>query len=118
MLVVPGLFLLLVNCLWMGLVLSVFCARYRDIPTLIASILQILMFVTPIMWPPETLSGRKALIIDANPAHHLINLVRAPMLGRMAEPESWLVAIVLAVVGWAVAIAVFSRYRRWLPYWL
>jgi ABC-type polysaccharide/polyol phosphate export permease len=52
-LVVPGLALLIVNCVWISLLLGMFCLRFRDVQQLVAGLIQIAMFVTPIFWPPE-----------------------------------------------------------------
>ena len=49
-LVLPGLLLILLNGLWVCLLLGVLCARFRDIPQIIANLVQVTFFMTPIMW--------------------------------------------------------------------
>lgn len=117
LLVVPGFALLLVNLLWMSLLLGLLSARFRDIPQITANLLQVAFFLTPIMWLPELLKSRPA-VVAVNPLHHLIELVRAPLLGDEPAAVSWLFAGALAVVGWALTLVVFSRYRRRIPYWV
>ena len=46
-----GLVLIVLNGVWVGLLLGTICARFRDLPQIIASLMQIVFFVTPIMWP-------------------------------------------------------------------
>src|SRR5688572_9320031 len=55
LLLAPGFLLLSLNGVWLGVVLGILCARFRDIPTIIQNLLQVVFFVTPIFWPPELL---------------------------------------------------------------
>lgn len=43
-LAIAGLMLLLINLSWMALLLGVFCARYRDLPQIVANLLQVSFF--------------------------------------------------------------------------
>jgi len=61
LLLVPGLALVLVNEIWLTLFLGMFCLRYRDVQQFIMSIIQVLLFVTPIFWPPKRCRDRGGL---------------------------------------------------------
>lgn len=116
---IPGLMLTLLNLTWMALLLGVLCARYRDLPQIVASALQIVFYLTPIMWMPTLLPARAAMyLLDLNPAYHLLELIRMPLLGKAPSTSNWLVALTLAVLGWSIALAVFGRYKRRIAYWL
>lgn len=116
---VPGLVLVVVNLFWATLLMATVCARYRDIPQIITSALQIVFYLTPIMWLPHLLPQRaSAYIVDANPFYHLIEIVRAPLLGEAPQFENWAVSIAMAVLGWLVTLAFYGRYRRRIAYWL
>lgn len=116
---VPGFVLLLLNLIWMSLLLGTISARYRDIPQIIVSALQIVFYLTPIMWMPHLLPQRASTyILDANPAYHLLEIVRAPLLGQMPSMENWAVSIAMAVIGWAFTLAFYGRFRRRIAYWL
>lgn len=113
-----GLVLLAVNGLWIGLLFGTLCSRFRDIQPLIASILQITMFVTPIFWSPEMLSGRRAVIVDINIVYHMIAIIREPILGRMPPMASLAVVSAFAVVGLVTTALFYGRFRRRIPFWL
>jgi len=116
---IPGLALVVLNLIWGALLMSTICARYRDIPQIITSALQIVFYLTPIMWLPHLLPQRAgAYIVDANPFYHLIEIVRAPLLGEAPQLESWLVSLVMCVLGWLVTLTFYGRYRRRVAYWL
>ena len=57
LLVIPGFTLLCLNAVWIVVVLGTICARYRDFQQLVANILQVSLFLTPIFWSPDQLSG-------------------------------------------------------------
>ena len=86
LLAIPGLLLVTVNG-------TLFEPSHRnglgalsDIPQLIGSLVQIVFFVTPIMWKPELLQQR-AYIANLNPFFQMIELVRAPLLGSFPLTE-------------------------------
>ena len=75
------------------------------------------MFVTPVFWSASQLQGRRAIIVDANVLHHMIEIVREPLLGKMPALLSYMVCAGTAVVGWVFAYWLFARKRHRLAYW-
>ena len=117
LLAIPGLALVFINQIWIGILLAVISTRFRDIPPIVASLVQIMMFATPIMWPVSSL-GNATLLADINPVHHLIEIVRAPLLGQVPDTLSWIVTGAMAVVGMLFAAVVLRRASRLIVYWL
>jgi homopolymeric O-antigen transport system permease protein len=117
LLVVPGLLLLVLNSLWVAVLLGLLCARFRDIPQLIASLVQAIFFLTPILWSAEQLESHRELAAF-NPIYHLITIVRAPMLGETPTAANWIVALAVTGAGLAVAFLLFARYRGRIAYWV
>jgi lipopolysaccharide transport system permease protein len=88
-------------------------------PQIIQSIIQVIFYVTPVMWMRQTLPGDAGkLLIEWNPLFHLIDIVRAPLLGDMPSLLSWWVAIIMAGIGWVVAIQFYRRYIFKIAYWV
>jgi ABC-type polysaccharide/polyol phosphate export permease len=94
------------------------CVRFRDIPQIVASLLQVAFFLTPILWQPTMLSGRRVVVVDYNPFYHFVELIRGPLLGHDPSRLSWLVVAAITVVGWAMTLMLYSRYRSRIPYWV
>lgn len=118
-LVIPGLFLLFVNLAWISLITGIVCARYRDLPQIINSALQILIFLTPIMWMPNSLSERVGFyLVQLNPLYHFLELVRAPLLGQCPALASWVVVLLIGIGGWMVALYMYARYKNRIVFWL
>lgn len=118
LLVLPGLALLLINAAWVALLFGVICLRFRDLQQLVASLVQIAMFITPIFWPPALLSDLKFFVfVTLNPLFHLIEVVRMPLLGNVPPMGTYVAVAILTVIGWAVTFAVFRQFRRRIAYW-
>ena len=117
LLALPGLALLCLNGVWMGLLLGLVSARFRDVPPIVASILRIVFFITPIIWMPEMLPDR-VMLLDFNPFFHFLELVRAPLLGQAPELVSWLMVLGIMLGGWLMMFVLFYHYRRRIAYWV
>lgn len=63
LLIVPALAILTINGIWVSILLGMISARYRDVPPIVMSFVQVIFFVTPIFWPPEALG-----VLDAGAA--------------------------------------------------
>lgn len=112
-----GFALILVAAFFSSLILGPLCARFRDVPPIIASLLQIGFFMTPILWNPDLLPNRSA-VVDANPFYHFIEIVRDPLLGNPPSLFSWAFCLILTAVLAVVAVLFYSRYRKRVAYWV
>ena len=116
---VPGLILLLLNVFWMTLFLGTICSRFRDMPQIVNSLLQVFFYVTPVIWMPNSLNPRSAnLLMDPNPIYHLIQLVRAPLLGQNISLMNWGVSIGLSIFGIVFSGWFFGMYKKRIAYWV
>lgn len=113
----PAMATLLINGFWMALFLGLLSARFRDVPLIVGSVVQVLFFLTPVIWRPEMLPDR-ALFLQLNPFYHMIETLRAPLLGHAPSVENWLAVISIAVLGWAVTLFFYSAYRWRIAYWV
>jgi len=117
--VIPGLIVICANGVWVATLLGMIGARYRDMQQLIVSILQILMFITPVFWSPSQISGRaSAILVDLNPLVHYIEIIRQPLLGKSASLLDWQFVLACTVIGWFLTLFMYSRFRHRIAYWL
>jgi ABC-2 type transport system permease protein/lipopolysaccharide transport system permease protein len=112
----PALLLVLINGVCVSLILAPLCARFRDIPMIVASIMQLAFFMTPIIWTAETLEGR-GFVLAANPFYHFMEIIRAPLLGGTATTMNWAVCGGITIVMGLFAAFFFARYRARVVYW-
>lgn len=119
LLFLPGFLILTLNLMWISLLLGIICSRFRDLTQIVNSLLQVAFYMTPIIWMPSLLPARtKVMILDWNPFYHLMEIVRAPLLGATPTATNWLFCVLLLAVGWFVSIIFFNKYRNRIAYWL
>jgi len=114
---IPGFILFLANVAWMSLAAGVLSARYRDIPQIIANLIQVVFFLTPIFWSPTTLPKRPAFVL-LNPFYHLIEIVRAPLLGNIVPLEGWALCVGMAIAGFGITAWLYRHAYARIAYWV
>ena len=112
-----GMAIIVLNGVATALTLGTLGARFRDLPPLMLNITSMLFFVTPVLWQTQNL-GDRAWIALANPIYHLIELVRAPLLGEAVPVLSWEVALGFTAANLVVGLLFYARFRWRIPYWL
>lgn len=118
-LAVPGLLIVLLNGTWIALLVGTIAARFRDVQQMMQTLLQISMFVTPIFWPPESLSGlRRIFFVGLNPLYHLVAIVRDPLLGNLPRVNNYIAAILITTAGWLLTLYVYKKFRKRISYWI
>lgn len=117
LLAVPGFVLWLVLGLALSLLLGTLCARFRDIPPIIASIVQIAFFISAVIWPAEQL-GDMQYLLTFNPFYTLFEVVRGPLLGHVPALSVYLSALVSSAVILIATAMLFSRVRSRIAFWV
>ena len=118
LLIVPGLALVVLNAVWIGMLLGPLCARFRDLPQLIANVMNLAFFITPIMFRPAQIQERLWWVTQLNPFASLLEILRAPLLGQAPEFYHWVFAGTVTILGFAVAMPFYARFRGRIVYWL
>jgi ABC-type polysaccharide/polyol phosphate export permease len=113
----PGLLILLINGTWISIFFGMISARFRDIPPIVASLLQVLFFATPIIWSIEAL-GELRFIADMNPVFAAIDVIRAPLLGVSVGPYAWPLLIATTIIGCVTTFLFFARFRTRIAFWI
>ena len=117
LLAIPAVAVILVNGVWVALLLGMLCARFRDLPQLVAVLVNIAFLVTPVFWYRQMLAGRAALV-DFNPFYAFLEVVRSPLLGELPPLASVQIVVVATIGGWIVTFLVAARLQSRLTYWL
>lgn len=108
---IPGILVLFFAALGHIVICAYLGTRFRDLPHAMGSLLQVLFFVTPIMFPIKVLKERHLdFVYQYNPLYYLIDIVRHPILeGEFALPENYIFAVLYVVVVWLIAAIVAKR---------
>ena len=115
-----GFVVILLNLLWIGVLFSLIGARFRDMGQFISNIFMFAFLLTPIIWQADSMpaGGMRATLMRINPLYHLIELVRAPILGTSIAASSLYYVAVMTAVGWLAASLAYRRYARFVPIWV
>ncbi len=117
LLVIPGVLILFLNLAWMALFFGMFGARFRDIEYLLATLVPLLFFVSPVLYRPNYLPFNSVLIW-LNPLSHLIEVVRDPLLGVSPPWFVYATVISMLILGWSMTLFLFNVRRNRIAYWV
>jgi lipopolysaccharide transport system permease protein len=114
---IPGFVIVTLTLHSLALLIGILCARFQDVTQVVTSVMQMLMFLTPVFWYPE---GRVAVAkrLIYNPLYYLLELMRRPLLGEPLEPVFWIVGGSMCVACAVAALLLTAAKRRQLVYWI
>jgi len=115
--IIPGFLLLAVNGMWISILLGMVSARFRDVPPIVASFMQVLFFLTPVMWPVDAM-GEWQSLVALNPFFAAIDVIRGPLTGMPVNENSWLILLATSAVGSIAGFLLFARFRTRIAYWI
>ena len=113
-----GMAIFVANLGWMIILLGTVCARFRDVAQIVGNFVGMLFLVSPVMWLPDLIQGGRRVILDYNIVNYLMDLVRTPLLGEVPEARSYGVCLAVLVLGWALTLVFFTKFRRRIAYWV
>jgi lipopolysaccharide transport system permease protein len=117
LLAIPAFLLWLVVSVAIVTTLGALCARFRDIPPIVASGMQIAFFVSGVMWQPSQLKGYEYLLA-LNPFFSLLEIVRGPLLGEVPSSTIYISALAYSAVILVLSALLFARVRGRIAFWI
>ena len=113
-----GLLVVVFNGFLVALFLGMICARFRDLPQVVANLIQVSFFITPVLWRPEQVAADMPWLIYLNPFANHLTLVAGPLHGTAPDLYAYTYCLVLGAVLLVVVGAFFTRFRERIVYWL
>lgn len=114
----PGFFLLILNTAWISSVIAIISSRYRDVPQIVASVLHVLFYISPILFKPSLLPEKYSWITQYNPVTYMLDVTRSPALGILPVTDSWYVMGVMLICGWIFTFLIAGGFFRKIVYWI
>lgn len=96
----------------LGLILASVNTKYRDIKYILPFFVQLLLFLTPVIYPPSIL-GKYSWILALNPMTGVIKAARAVLFD--VQPVNWLllgISVVTTIVVCVVGVIYFKKTER------
>ena len=118
---VPGLLLLFLLGWGLATLFGLLHAHFTDTFYVVELGLQATFFLTPILYPPDSLRERLGLawMLDVNPLGALLEMIRGPLIaGQMPSAAGVLMATCFVACVGALACYALKRCERTLVYWV
>ncbi len=93
----------------LGLILSAWNVRFRDVKYAVPFFLQMGLFVTPIIYPIESVPARFRPIIALNPMTGVVEAARYAFLGGAVQLDLILISLLVSVVLFVAGLFIFRR---------
>ncbi len=117
LMVVPALILTFFIGVCVTTIFGMVGARFADFELAVTSLMVFFFLVTPIMWHADG-EGARGWIALLNPMAHLIEIVRAPLLGLPPSPISWGVSIGLTLLSFMLMIWLYKTRGHRIIFWI
>jgi len=96
-----------------GMMISALTAKYRDLAFAMSFMIQLWMYLTPIVYPLSQVPEKYRLFILINPMTAVIESFRGAFLGvNSITPQELLFSIFLSILFFISGIVIFSRVER------
>lgn len=117
---VGGLLVVVFNLFCLSVILGLLGARFQDLSEFVGSAMLAGFLITPIVWFPEAApeGTMRGVLMRANPLHHLLAVVREPLLGHAIEPVTWIYLGAMSAAVLVAALWAYHRFARRVAVWL
>ncbi len=100
-------------------IIATICLKFRDLQFSIIVLLQLMFFVTPVIWKIDQLSDKsQRFIIDPNLLYHYIELFRSIALYGEINFKSLLVVSITTIVLVIMSLIIYKKVNKKLIFWI
>lgn len=113
LLVIPALLITTLSFTGIGLFFAALNVKYRDVRYVLPFFIQLLLFVTPVIYPPSVL-GKYEFLWYLNPMSGVIDVMRDGLLA--IGPIDWMLfvsAIVMSIIFFIVGLFYFNKTEKY-----
>ncbi|MGN2390431.1 ABC transporter permease [Pelomicrobium sp. G1] len=94
-------------------IMTICTVYFRDLQHVVGVLMQALLFLTPVFYKPEALTGKVTWIIALNPLTQFVELFRRPIYGGELPPvETISAAVILSAASVAIGLWFFHKHEN------
>lgn len=113
LIIIPALFFAMATTIGLGSFLAILNVKYRDIRYALPFFIQLLLFITPVIYSIHKVPNIYQQLLYINPLTGIIELVRSILLHQQAiNPLGILISGISSIVLLFIGIAFFVQYER------
>lgn len=118
LLIIPGIILTSITAVWLGYIVGILSARFRDINYALQSFIQLFFYITPVIWKPDFIGEQYRWLQLFNPFSIFLSIIRDPITGSGFSAANWLLAITITFGGLMTSLFFIGKYRRRILFWI
>ena len=80
--------------------------------------MQVVFFVTPVMWMPSLLPAHMTWFYQWNPFAQFLMLIRNPLMNQPITLHALCMVSLLTVIGFVLYVLHMDRYKHKIIFWL
>lgn len=112
LLYIPAIILIEYGALAIGIFFASLNVKYRDVRTALPFLVQLMLFVTPIIYPVSKIPEKFRFLISFNPAAGAIDMIRAALFGTSIDWYGVLYSFIGASLAMIFSIWYFKRTEK------
>lgn len=112
LLLIPIALLVTILALAIGILFSALNAKYRDVRYVLPFLLQVWMFISPIIYPASVVPKEWRWLLALNPLTGIVEAYRASLFGQRIHPQSLAYATLFAIMLLSFAAFIFRRMEK------
>ena len=108
-----GLFLLLINLILIGYLITILSAIYKDVKKIVENLVYAFFFATPIIWSENMVSAKIQKILIFNPFYHFIVLFRDPLMNNFEKfYQSFFISVLMIIVIFLINLKINKHLEK------
>ncbi len=100
------------------IIIAIISLRFRDFPNIVTSMMQVVFYVTPVLWKPNFMPEKVQKLMIYNPFAVFLSICRDPLLNISVSSGYWIASIGYTLCSLIIAFLFFSKFRARIVYWL
>ena len=109
-----GLFLVLINLILIGYLITILSAIYKDVKKIVENLVYAFFFATPIIWSENMVTAKIQKILIFNPFYHFIVLFRNPLMNNIDEKfyESFFICLIMMIIIFIINLKIYKYLEK------
>ena len=100
-------------------IVGVICLKFRDLQYSIVVIMQLLFFITPVIWDAQQISEKnRFFLIETNPFYHYVEFFRSALSTGSVSITNALVIFIITILLLLIAFLTYKKTRHKLVFWI
>ncbi len=113
------LFLFFISATCVSFIVSTLCLKFRDLQYSVVVIMQLLFFMTPVIWDPQQISEKgRFFLVDTNIFYHYVEFFRSALLYGGVNKLSIIVVTISTLILMIVTFFLYAKIKNKIIFWV